>query len=80
MIIAVIWSYSQRRSTSHHLRRRAPTPVELGGAAAGEEGLVPQEGGQRVAEAQATASGHGCGEDVGGGWKSVGNLWKSVRK
>lgn len=31
-------------------------PVELGRAAAGEEGLVPQEGRQRVAEAQAPAS------------------------
>lgn len=34
----------------------AVAPVELGRAAAGEEGLVPQEGRQRVAEAQAPAS------------------------
>ena len=40
----------------------AVAPVELGRAAAGEEGLVPQEGRQRVAEAQAPAS---LTEDVG---------------
>ena len=34
----------------------AVAPVELGRAAAGEEGLVPQEGRQRVAEAEAPAS------------------------
>ena len=34
----------------------AVAPVELRRAAAGEEGLVPQEGRQRVAEAEAPAS------------------------
>ena len=61
----------------------AVAPVELGRAAAGEEGLVPQEGRQRVTEAEAPASVWSNTEDVGKDWGLMwgdGNLSEIYKK